>query len=156
MTKPSALVVLVHHGDAVPAEIDTQRPLSTHGRRTIERLAAVARGRGVRPDAVWHSGKLRAKQTAEIVWSACNPLAEFSAIKGLRPEDPPGIVRDHLAGEARVVVLAGHLPQLARLLELLDAGAAPFPPHGMVALELVGDLAWREVWRVAEPRSAEP
>jgi phosphohistidine phosphatase len=150
VTAPQALIVLIHHGDAVPAEIDTQRPLSAHGRQTIERLAEVARDRGVRPDVVWHSGKLRAKQTAEILWLACNPLAEFAAIRGLRPDDPPGIVRDRLLGETRTVMLAGHLPQLARLLELLEPAAPPFPPHGMVALGAAGASEWRESWRAGD------
>ena len=79
---------LVHHGDAVGPEIDPRRPLSERGREAIERLAVAAAARGARPAVVWHSGKLRARQTAEIFWRACNALAEFSAMRDLQPEDP--------------------------------------------------------------------
>lgn len=70
---------LVHHGDAVGPEVDPRRPLSAAGRAEVERIAAQAAGLGARPAVVWHSGKLRAKQTAEAFWRACNALAELSA-----------------------------------------------------------------------------
>ena len=76
-------VFLVHHGDAVGPEVDPRRPLSSHGRDAVERLAALAAEKGAQPSVVWHSGKLRAKQTAEIFWRACNALAELSASRDL-------------------------------------------------------------------------
>jgi phosphohistidine phosphatase len=100
---------------------------------------------------VWHSGKLRARQTAEAYWRACNALAEFSATKDLQPDDPPQWMRDRLRGEPRDILLAGHFPHLPRLLALLvnDEGSA-FPPHGIVALvtEDEGDT-WKEAWRLS-------
>jgi phosphohistidine phosphatase len=127
------------------------RPLSSAGRAAVARLAADAAARGVRPDAIWHSGKLRARQTAELFWRASNPLAELSATRGLQPDDPPGWMRDRLAGEARTIMLVGHMPHLARLLHMLrrrPAGEAPdFPLHGCVALEPEGEN-WKEIWRL--------
>jgi len=73
------LLLLVHHGDAVGPEIDARRPLSAAGLAGVDRIAAQAAARGVKPQVVWHSGKLRAKQTAEAMWRACNALAELSA-----------------------------------------------------------------------------
>ena len=70
---------LVHHGDAVPPDVDPQRPLSAEGRVGVEQVAGAAAQRAVKPAVVWHSGKLRARQTAEAFWRACNSLAEFSA-----------------------------------------------------------------------------
>src|ERR671911_2631919 len=106
------MLYLVHHADAVGPDVDPQRPLSVSGRAHAERLAAEARARGVKPVAVWHSGKLRARQTAEAMWRACNPLAEFSAIRGLQPTDPPEWIRDRLLEEDRDVMVVGHLPHL--------------------------------------------
>ena len=83
------MILLVHHGPAVGPEIDPMRPLSSVGRAATERLAAAVAQRGVQPHAIWHSGKLRARQTAELFWKACNPLASFSAERGLQPGDPP-------------------------------------------------------------------
>ena len=146
------LLYLVHHADAVAPDVDARRPLSEKGRAEVERVAAKTAANGAKPSVIWHSGKLRAKQTADAFWHACNPLAELSAARGLQPDDPPQWMRDRLRGEARDILIAGHFPYLPRLLALLvtggEAGAA-FPEHGVVAL-ITDDEGetWREVWRV--------
>jgi phosphohistidine phosphatase len=106
----------------------------------------------VKPAAIWHSGKLRARQTAEPFHRLCNPLAEFAALRGLQPDDPPMWVKDLLTGEVRDVMLVGHMPSLPRLFTVLVRGderqtPLSFPLHGLVALEPAGTL-WREVWRL--------
>ena len=146
-------VYLVHHGDAVGPEEDARRPLSTIGRAAVARLAGLAAKKGARPAVVWHSGKLRARQTAEEYWRACNALAEFSATKDLQPEDQPAWIRDRLRHEPRDIMLVGHYPHLPALLELLagdDSGVRTrFPQHGMVALETRDEgETWTEVWRL--------
>jgi phosphohistidine phosphatase len=142
---------LVHHGEAVPSDVDAMRPLSAAGREATAQVAAEAAGRGAKPDVVWHSGKLRARQTAEIYWQACNPQAAFAAVRGLQPDDPPRWMRDRLAGERRSVMVVGHMPHLPDLLYVLTATTDPaiysFPQHGCVALEIDGD-SWKEVWRL--------
>ncbi len=146
-------VFLVHHGDAVGPEIDPRRPLSPEGRQAVDRLAASAASLGARPSVGWHSGKLRAKQTAEAFWRACNPFAEFTATKDLQPEDSPEWIRDRLRGESRDIMLAGHYPHLPRLLRLFlgpeASSFASFPQHGVVALASDDDgMTWREEWRL--------
>jgi phosphohistidine phosphatase len=145
---------LVHHGDAVSADQDTRRPLSPRGREEVARTAAEAAARGARPAVVWHSGKLRARQTAEEFWRACNALAELSATRDLQPADPPAWMRDRLYGESRDVMLVGHYPHLPNLLALLLTGSATaptrFPQHGVVALETTDDgKTWKEMWQVS-------
>ena len=144
---------LVHHGDAVGPDVDPRRPLSERGREQVERLAAEAAKRGARPAVVWHSGKLRARQTAEAFWKACNALAEFSATRDLQPADPPAWIHDRLCGESRDTLIAGHFPHLPQLLALL-LGKPPdspgeFPAHGLVALDREREgPGWRELWRI--------
>lgn len=145
---------LVHHGDAVGADVDPRRPLSNIGRAAVDFAAAKAAERGARPAVVWHSGKLRAKQTAEAFWRACNALAEFSATRDIQPDDPPMWMRDRLRAEPRDILIAGHFPHLPRLLVLLlgEGGGAPpaFPQHGVVALTTDDEgETWREDWRIA-------
>jgi phosphohistidine phosphatase len=143
---------LIHHGEAVGPDVDPRRPLSPAGAAAVERISAQAAGNGARPDVVWHSGKLRAKQTAEAFWRASNALAEFSATRDLQPDDPPQWIRDRLRGEPRDIAIAGHFPHLPRLLALLVTGGEAgisFPPHGIVALRSEdGGETWRELWRV--------
>ena len=145
------MVVLVHHADAVDPLIDPQRPLSDVGRAQAASVANALLARGVKPECIWHSGKLRARQTAEAIRRTCNPLAEFAAIRGLLPDDPPEWIRDRLTTESRTVALVGHLPHLKRVVHTLlgttEEWKADFPLHGAIALEEV-DEGWVERWRL--------
>jgi phosphohistidine phosphatase len=147
-------VFLVHHADAVHSDVDPQRPLSARGRAQAAAVARDAAARGARPEAVWHSGKLRARQTAEACWRATNPLADLAVARGLQPTDPCQWMRDQLAAETRDIMCVGHMPNIARLAALLTTGdenaVVGFPAHGLVALERGAD-EWKEVWRLAPP-----
>lgn len=144
-----SVLVLVHHGAAVGPEVDAMRPLSSIGRAATERIAGLAAQRGLKPDVIWHSGKLRARQTAEVFWKACNPFAPISAERGLLPDDPPQWMLERLIGETRGVLIAGHMPYLPRLLALLteSSEALSFPLHGCVTLQREADW-WKELWRI--------
>ena len=106
------------------------------------------KARGFVPAAIWHSGKLRARQTAEAFLVACNPFAEFKMVRGVRPDDPPEILRDALLAETRDLIVAGHIPHLTAWLELAAPGSESFPLHGAVALQSDDEgRTWKEVWR---------
>jgi|WetSurMetagenome_2_1015567.scaffolds.fasta_scaffold853236_1 phosphohistidine phosphatase len=142
---------LVHHADAVGPKVDPQRPLSILGRTQAERAAEAAASRGARPAVIWHSGKLRARQTGEAFWNICNPSAEFCASRDLQPGDPPSAIANRLLGEVRDLMIVGHYPHLPALLTLLvhHGSAATFPLHGVVALEREDEgETWREAWRI--------
>jgi hypothetical protein len=66
---------LVQHGDALPEQVDPERPLSAKGRRDVEAVARVLASAGARAVRVAHSGKLRAQQTAEVLTAALAPAA---------------------------------------------------------------------------------
>ncbi|HKT79649.1 MAG TPA: hypothetical protein VJP86_05485 [Vicinamibacterales bacterium] len=157
---PVMRLFLVHHGEAVGPEVDPLRPLSVRGKQWVKQAATEAASRGAKPAVVWHSGKLRAKQTAEAFWRECNALAEFSATRDLQPDDPPGWMRDRLIGETRDVLIAGHFPHLPRLASLLLEGpsastpSGALAPHGVLALTTEDSgSTWRELWRIVPPAS---
>ncbi len=145
------MIYLVHHADAVGPEIDPMRPLSDRGRAAAFLVADEAARRGARPEAIWHSGKLRARQTAEAFWKVCHPFASLTAERGLQPGDPPEWMRDRLNGLSGEMMIVGHMPHIARLFHLLigeaQTSAADFPLHGLIALEPEGER-WREAWRI--------
>jgi phosphohistidine phosphatase len=148
------MVHLVHHADAVGPAVDPQRPLSALGHRQAEWLADYLKQSGVVPEAIWHSGKLRSRQTAEAFLRACAPFAQFRMIRGLHPEDPPEWLRDELAVETRPVLLVGHMPHIARLADLMAPGCV-MPVHGLVGLEKVSERVWVESSRAVPDLSPQ-
>jgi phosphohistidine phosphatase len=144
---------VAHHGDAVAPNENAMRPLSIRGQQQVAALAAEAAALGAKPRIIWHSGKLRARQTADAYRHACNPLAQFTAARGLLPDDPPGWIADRLLLEDGELMVVGHMPHLPRLIRLLlrgdpDAYTIEFPPNGAVCLEeWAGE--WKECWRLS-------
>jgi phosphohistidine phosphatase len=134
---------LVHHADALSPAIDPQRPLSQAGLAHAQTLAENARDAGIKPAVIWHSGKLRSRQTAEAFLRVCNPFATFKMVRGLRPEDPATTIRDVLVGEDEDLMLVGHMPHLPALRLLLTRGGA-FPLHGLLWLVRDADGRYRE------------
>jgi phosphohistidine phosphatase len=141
---------LVHHAEAVPAHLESQRPLSSRGLAQAAALAELARTRAVAPVLIWHSGKLRARQTAEAFLRTCSPFARFTMVRGLAPDDPPEWIRDALEGEEQDVLVAGHMPNIHRLSVLLGASDG-CPLNGMVAMERTGPRRYVEAWRLSPP-----
>lgn len=116
---------LMQHGLAKTREEDPDRPLTDEGRAAVGRVADRVAALGLKPDRVYHSGILRARQTAEILAGRLGIPERVEARPGLEPLDPVGPVAgwlDELAARLGAVVLVGHLPFLDRLASLLVAG----------------------------------
>lgn len=145
------LLTLVHHADALGPAVDFERPLSSLGLRQATWLATEACAAGCRPAAIWHSGKRRARQTAEAFLLACSPSATFRMVRGLRPDDAVELIRREVEATAADLLLAGHMPHIASLLDALCPGVPALPQHGAVMLARRGDGGWRETWRAAPP-----
>ena len=95
-----SLLVLVHHGDAVGPDVDPMRPLSSVGRAATERLAAVAAATRRQAGCDLAQRQTSGAADRRAFWKACNPLAPFTAERGLLPDDPPQWIRDRLTGES--------------------------------------------------------
>jgi phosphohistidine phosphatase len=136
-------VWLVHHAEAVGPHVDPQRPLSTRGHEQAAEIAEDIKSRGFKPQAIWHSGKLRARQTAEAMWRACNPLASFTMVRGLRPEDPPAILCDAIRRESHDLLVVGHRPNIALVFETLaERIDVDVPLNGAVELRSEDGVSW--------------
>ena len=109
-------VALVRHARAVSTTEDPARPLSPLGRREAEQMATWLAGLGLRFDVVRHSGKLRARQTAEV-FAARLGLGggRLAQVQGLDPHADPVSAAEGLRRDPQSVVVVGHLPLLGRL-----------------------------------------
>jgi phosphohistidine phosphatase len=132
-------VYLVQHGAAKPEDEDPQRPLTDRGADDVTWVAHWAIDRfGVRPSRVIHSGKTRARETAEI-WGRLTGVDPEEG-DGLAPNDDPSTWVGRVAAETGDVMLVGHLPHLAKVASLLLTGDADRQPvgfrqGGLVAVE---------------------
>ena len=131
---------LIQHARAVSKEEDPDRPLSGQGRIDIDKVARfVARNGDILVRQINHSGKTRARQTAEILAQALDPTEGISDIPDLAPLDDPSVWVSYLADTTRNLMLVGHLPHLGRLAALLvcqddSKQVVDFQMGGMVCL----------------------
>lgn len=138
---------LVQHGEAAAEEQDPARPLTERGRREVEGVARAAARLGLGVTAIRHSGKLRARQTAEILAAHLRPPGGAEETSGLKPKDDPTIAARAADEAAGPLLLVGHLPHLSRLASLLLVGdtereVVAFRMGGLVALSFQGE-GWR-------------
>ena len=78
---------LVRHGDATTKAENPERPLTKLGRDDASRLAAYLAKQGVTVVQIRHSGKTRARETAEIIGGELNPEDGVVQVPGLKPND---------------------------------------------------------------------
>jgi phosphohistidine phosphatase len=158
---------LMQHGEATAENVDPARPLTEAGQATVRRVAERAAAAGVRVDACVHSGKLRAEQTAQILFGAVGAVGAVGAgdgpqaRDGLAPNDPVAPTAEWLRGLGPddAVAVVGHLPFLGRLASTLIAGnegaeVIQFRMGGLVKLVSASDrsgfaVAWALVPELA-------
>jgi len=98
---------------------------------------------------IFHSGKTRARQTADIFFNYLKPSAGVTEIKAINPNDDVTIIAPEL-DPALNTMLVGHLPYMERLVSYLITGSPgisiiKFQPGGIVCLD---QLAEGESWYI--------
>ena len=144
---------LAQHAEACSKEINPQRPLTDQGRRDTERLAALLKNAGIRVGRIIHSGKLRAKQTAEQLATALAPGLALETSGLLNPNDNPKAFDWQSESWDTDTLIVGHLPFMAKLVSHLLAEdenrlIAGFTPGSMVCLESHHDGHWQLNWMI--------
>jgi phosphohistidine phosphatase len=148
-----ALLYLVQHGEAKPESEDTSRPLSDKGRWDVLQVAKRLAETKPAIRMIIHSGKLRAKQTAEIFANHLKPVHGIKEMQGLCPNDSPIMASELANGSKEDIMLVGHLPGMDRLSSLLltgdeGAGIISFRMAAVVCLERSEppEKSWRIKW----------
>ena len=141
---------LVQHGEAKSKEQDPQRHLTDKGLQDVQKAADFIRPL-VTVGAMWHSGKARAAQTAEILASTITVSQGALQRDGLAPNDPIDRIAKELSSLDEDVMIVGHMPFLGKLVSVLVAGdesanVVAFQQGGMVCLERDDDKTWRVKW----------
>ena len=116
---------LVQHGKNLPKDVDPEKGLSDEGKKDVGRIAALAKEYAIDVKGIGHSGKKRAKQTAEIFAQSLEPTGGVREMEGLGPLDDVSKL-DLSPGENWMLV--GHLPFMEKLTSFLITGDAERPP----------------------------
>jgi len=128
---------LVRHAEAADGEPDDLRPLTAEGREAARALGRKLADDGVRPDAVLTSPLLRARETGRELARPAGLEAEPD--ERLAPGATAEAVREAAGERGETVVVVGHQPDCSQIAAALTGGPEPpFPPGGMVAIDLPG------------------
>jgi len=115
---------LIQHGKNPPKDVDPEKGLSDEGREEVNRIASLAGDHGLSVSAIKHSGKKRARETAEIFAEVLNPGGGIQEMDGLAPLDD--VTKLKVKAEENVM-LVGHLPFMEKLTSYLVAGSSDRP-----------------------------
>ena len=116
-------IYLVQHGKPVPKEQNPDKSLSDRGRDDVMKMADFLKKIGIEVETVFHSGKTRAKQTAEIISSKINPGKESQKREGLSPLDDVEIIAEEIKKGQKDCMIVGHLPHMGKLVSFLTTGS---------------------------------
>jgi len=145
---------LIQHAEAKSKEDDPQRPLTQRGSRDTRKIASYLREHsGSGNHRIVHSGKLRARQTAEIINEYLGSDIELTEEEGLKPRDNPEIWAKIIEKTKDDLIIVGHLPHLYRLVSKLLTGdenlkLVTFQNSGLLCLEQEDKQPWTILWMV--------
>jgi phosphohistidine phosphatase len=121
-------VYFMQHGLAVDKSENAERPLSEAGIIQSQLIAEFLKTSGTTITHIFHSGKLRASQTAEIIANGLS-IKKISANTGMSPNDDVSLLRKNLTIDGALYV--GHLPHLENFVSYLvtSGGQASIFPN---------------------------
>ncbi len=137
-----------HTSAADNAPSDAQRPLTRQGEEEARIVGAALAGLNVRPERIFSSPLLRARQTAAIIGLELKFAGTTEAIEELNNgESTPSLLR--VLPAVSEVVLVGHMPSLADHIAALTGAPAcvdlAFGKGSVACVELQdasGNIQW--------------
>ncbi len=141
---------LIQHGISLPEEKDPEKSLSPEGKDETQRTAEFLKTKNIEVDAVWHSPKRRAAQTAQLIVNSIL-CAEVQERDDLNPLDSVEIFSKEIESLNKNLMIIGHLPFLQKLASLLLSGSETnqffsFKNSGIICLEYAD--TWKIAWMV--------
>jgi phosphohistidine phosphatase len=146
-------VYLIQHGESKSEEEDPQRRLTDKGIGEVQNVADFLRPLELGIAAVWHSGKARTQQTAELLAEAVSARDRVVQREGLGPKDQVATTKQALEKTAGDVMIVGHLPFLGKLVALLVTGSeedeiVEFQFGSVVCIERRNHAKWKVAWMI--------
>lgn len=136
-------IYLVQHGISLSKDQDPEKGLSEAGKEQSKLIAGVGYHYQIQVYKIVHSGKKRARQTAEIFKTSLHLDGELEQIAGISPMDDVHAFADRV-NDFENCMIVGHLPFMERLVSLLtckdaDQQVYRFQNSGIVCMDHEGD-----------------
>lgn len=138
-------VYLIRHGEA---RMDGERHLSKKGIEEVNSVCKKILKKKIAVDEIFHSGKIRAKETCEILVNKVLKNSKVSISNDLFPESDVSIWGAILNTEDKNFLLVGHLPFLPDLVYYLSGDHIGFQTANIVCLEKKGPSKWEFCWKI--------
>ncbi|MEW5804267.1 MAG: phosphohistidine phosphatase SixA [bacterium] len=145
---------LIRHAQPKSYEEDPRMPLSDLGQKIMRKISEHAADRmNLVISQIWHSDKLRAKETAAILAESLGITDKMKEQKGLGPNDDVFPMQNRLTEVEGNLAIVGHLPFLSKLASLLlcgrtDAGMIRFETGSIVCLSRDDYDNWTLDWMI--------
>lgn len=144
---------LIRHGDALPAPMDAERPLSPKGEADTKKVAKFLKKMDIQIRDIFHSGLKRAERTAEIIAEILDSNCLLVKKNSLAPNDSVLPIVEEIAQRTDDLMIAGHMPYLSNLFSKLLVGAEDkdlieFKKNAVVLLQRDESNTWRLTWYV--------
>ena len=115
-------IYLVQHGKAKSRLEDPERPLNNDGIKETNIVCNFLKKYKIGVNSIIHSGKLRAKNTAEILIKGLSSEKGIIQMDGLKPNDNVNIIDNFIIKQNMDYMFVGHLPFMNKLSSLLITG----------------------------------
>ncbi|MBZ0301069.1 MAG: phosphohistidine phosphatase SixA [Anaerolineae bacterium] len=143
---------LVRHGKAEPADgkiDDHDRPLTADGAARLETTAAVIARLNLKPDHIYSSPRVRARQTAEIIARALHKDVEIlEAVDFDFSVQAVQVVTKDLGPDAEIMFV-GHNPSMEQVVQMLTGANVMMKVGSLARIDidlpqepLRGQLTW--------------
>ncbi len=141
---------LVQHAESEKNEKDNSRGITGIGRAATLKIALNLKRMNPDIHVIWHSGKKRALETAEIIGEELGCPNRIMEHTNLAPTDLVEPVFSIMKKNHKNILIVGHLPYLTRLVSMLIIGnqeksLVKFVNSGIVCLENTND-GWLLRW----------
>lgn len=146
-------VYLMRHGDYAEKDSDLHSHLSKAGELQVKRIGDFLLSKDVKIAHFFHSGKLRAQQTAELLAKKIHYKGMIEERSGLHPFDLVSPIASEINQADQDVFYIGHMPFMGKLVAKLVTDNEGydiifFKTATLVCLEKIVDSTWVIKWVV--------
>lgn len=144
-------IYLVQHGDSLGKDADPQQSLSPKGISDVTNLGHFLAHNKISIVHLYHSGKRRAEQSAEILASSLTFSKPIELHQGINPLDDINPIADEINRLQDDIMLVGHMPFIDKLIGKLivldeNKSLAAFVPGTIACLERTDERKWLINW----------